>query len=120
MKEATLSTDDFSKPKVLKDHDAVYTLIVRLLLLEPGSIQGEPEMGIGLLSNYRFADEDKIDDLKEDLDHQLTTYLPDFQSIETKIYLEDSILRIQVTIDGILFSFEVNESSEGLKLSSLT
>lgn len=119
MNEASLSTDNFSKPKIFKDRDAIYALLVRLLLLEPGSIPGEPEMGIGLINNYRFSGEEEIDDLQENISKQVSKYLTDYQTIDVKAYLEDSLLKIDITIDNMLYSF-TNESGEGLQLSSLT
>ena len=46
MKEFVISTNAFELPKILEGNEAEYTLIIRLLLLEPGTNQNHPDMGI--------------------------------------------------------------------------
>jgi hypothetical protein len=54
--EFGFSVDEFNNPKVYKNAEAVSTLLVRLLLLEPGTIQSHPNAGVGLISRYRYSD----------------------------------------------------------------
>ena len=49
--EFSFSVDDFENPKTYKDAEAIATLLVRLLILEPGTFQSHPDMGVGLYSN---------------------------------------------------------------------
>ena len=60
MKEHVLSLNNFNMPKVYNGSDAEYILIVRLLLLEPGKIQTHPYMGVGIISRYRYNNEDNF------------------------------------------------------------
>lgn len=119
--ESTLSTNDFNKPKVLKEYDAIYTLLVRLILLEPRSIPDEPEMGVGLVSKYRYCNETDIQDIQQAISEQISKYLPEYQSVDVKVYLNNKILNIQISIDGVLFNLNMDTSSPsgGIKLSSL-
>lgn len=48
MKEHVLSLNDFNMPKVFDASNSIYVLIVRIILLEPGTFQSHPEMGIGI------------------------------------------------------------------------
>ena len=48
-------------PKVLDEKDATHTLIVRLILLEKGTYPTHPDMGVGIVSNYRFAFTEELD-----------------------------------------------------------
>ena len=75
--EMLLSVDSFNKPKVLEGKDAIGTLLVRLILLEPGTIPSRPTMGVGLLSNYRFCDEGKAAELKNHIRDQVKTFFPE-------------------------------------------
>lgn len=111
--EPTLTTDNFNKPKVLKEYEAVYTLLVRLLLLVPGSIPGYPDMGVGLVKNYRFSGEDDLDDIRQRIASQITTYLPDYQSIDVQVSIEDSKLNLVINLDELLFEFTGETNNDG-------
>jgi hypothetical protein len=55
------SINPINKPELLEGAKAVYTLLVRLFLLNPGTYQSNPDMGIGLVKNYRYGtDEDML------------------------------------------------------------
>lgn len=101
-KEHLLSLNNFSMPKVLDNTDAQYVLIVRLLLLEPGTFQSHPNMGIGLRSRYRFRnDDDLLASLGNDIKNQLTKYLPLLQVNEVKLTIVKNTLNIIIdTADG--------------------
>ena len=52
--EESLSIDNFNDPKIFKNAEALMLLLSRLVLLEPGVFQSHPDMGVGLLTNYRY------------------------------------------------------------------
>ena len=54
LKEYSLSTDSYKTPLTYKNFNAFGTLMMRLMLLEPGTITHSPEMGLGLISKYRY------------------------------------------------------------------
>ena len=53
-KEYHFDVNDFKEPRETTGRKAIGVLIVRLLLLEPGTDPNRPEMGVGLVSKYRY------------------------------------------------------------------
>lgn len=123
--EFSFSVDDFKSPKVYKDPKAVAVLLTRLLLLEPGTIQSHPEMGVGLYSNFMYGMEGATaSSLKSSIQKQITTYLPDFQSLNVSVVQKEDTLYITVEIDGYVYGFVYNTDKQTLindytKLSEL-
>lgn len=111
--EMLLSVDNFKKPKVLEGKDAIGTLLVRLIQLEPGTITSRPLMGVGLLSNYRNCDEQKAIELKEHIKDQIKVYLPEYQAVQvdTKL-LAGGKLVIDITIDETLYRYETQQADD--------
>ncbi len=108
----SFSVDDFNDPTVHKDNEAVAVLITRLLLLEPGTFQSHPEMGVGLVSKYRYALESDANTLKSDLTNQIKTYLPAFQAATVEVEFRDQTFYISATIDQTVFGFLYTTSSD--------
>lgn len=102
LNEYVFKTDDKYEPVVLTDKEAKYALIIRLILLEPGTIQTHPEMGVGLVSKYRYSDADNlINTLQKDIDSQMMKYLPiSVQTSTVELSRADNQLIITVTVDG--------------------
>lgn len=99
-------------------------LLTRLVLLEPGTIQSHPEMGVGLHSKYRFAVEGCERDLKADIEQQIAKYLPDFNGVKISVTRKDKALFIAAEIDrtlyGIYYDIEADSvTSKYTKLSEL-
>ena len=110
--EMLLSVDPFKKPKVLEGKDAIGILLVRLIQLEPGTITSRPKMGVGLLSNYRYCDEDKALLLQDHIKDQIRTYLPEYQGVQVVTKLkENGQLVIDITIDKTLYRYETEQQS---------
>ena len=61
LKEYTLDVNAYGTPLDYKNFNALGTLIMRLILLEPGTITHSPKMGVGLISKYRYMQSDKLD-----------------------------------------------------------
>ena len=123
--EFSFSVDDFKSPKVYKNPKAVAVLLTRLLLLEPGTIQSHPEMGVGLYSNFMYGMEGTTaSNLKSSIQKQITTYLPDFQSLNVSVVQKENTLYITIEIDGYVYGFVYNADKQTLinddtKLSEL-
>lgn len=124
--EATLSTDNFYKPKVLKEYDAVYALLTRIIMIEPGSIPGNLEMGVGLVKNFRFSSSEDIGEIKQKITDQINKYLPEYQSVNVNVYIDtvQKLLCIEIELDGILYTFNTesnsNKSDDTVGLSTLS
>lgn len=98
-KEYVLSINEFMQPKVLSGDQAAYTDIIRLMLLDPGTNQTHPNMGIGLRSRYRFSDASEISKLREELKLQMQTYLPYLLTMDVQIETYGTTLAIFITSD---------------------
>ena len=84
------TTSTFNKPLVIKDKDAILTLVCRLILLEPGTISIAPEAGVGLVSKYRYMNSETIVDLEENIEEQINRFLPYFTQVDVNISLQEN------------------------------
>ena len=120
MNEYLMSVDEFYSPKIVKNNDAIYTLLIRLLQLEPGSIQTHPEMGIGIVSKYRFAEADTVvDELKRNIQEQISTYLPNLSGVEVRVYTKNKVLYVEIQVDNTLYKFQTSKESDSVELSEI-
>lgn len=111
-KEYVLSVNDIKQPKILKGKEAIATLLVRLILLEPGTIPDKPLMGVGL-RNFRYSQKDGVDELRKRISSQISTYLPRYQGAQVTVKLNDNkTLSIGINIDGVLYKYETEELSD--------
>ncbi|WP_301066618.1 hypothetical protein [uncultured Duncaniella sp.] len=111
--EATLSKDEFNQPKVLKNAEAIACLLTRLLLLEPGTIQSHPNMGVGLVSNYRYSTNSEAD-LQQRFTKQIETYLPQYQGAEIRVQEKDRVLVIGGRLDDNIFAIFYDREKGGI------
>lgn len=100
--------DKFNKPKSVNNQEAIYTLLARLILLEKGTIQSHPDMGVGIVSRYRYSETDKWRDLQQDIEDQIFAYLPDFTGVRVKVSPDDRKFNIEISIDGVLYKYIYN------------
>ena len=107
--------DEFKEPTVLKGPNAVAALVARLLLLEPGTFQSHPDMGVGLVSKYRYSLETEIDRLREDYSRQIAKYLPQYQGVEVRTTLREKLLFVGVRIDGKIYNFLYDSENNEFK-----
>lgn len=119
--EFTLSVDKFKQPQVLTEHSAISQLLVHLILLEPGTFQDHPEMGVGLVSRYRYKDKNSLSDLQNRISEQIATYLPDLGTVEVGVSINDNNeLVIDTRADNVIYRFETSIDNGTLSLSQLT
>lgn len=118
-KEHLLSINEFVQPKVLKGESAAFTDILRLFLLEPGTNQTHPDMGIGIRSRYRFSDASEIGTLRQEVQKQIQTYLPELLIMDIEIETFGDTLAIFITSkdDSV---YAVSYNTESGKIGSLT
>ena len=118
-KEFVLSINEFIQPKVLTGNQAAYTDIIRLFLLEPGTNQTHPEMGIGIRSRYRFSDADDISTLQREAQDQMKTYLPNLLIMDVRIETYGTTIAIFISSkdDGI---YAVGYNTETGTMGGLT
>ena len=115
MKEHVLSLNDFNMPKVYDTNDANYILIIRLILLEPGTFPSHPKMGVGIKSRYRYNnDENFLMQLENDISNQINAYLPSLYMTNISLAEKNNLLYIIIdTTDGS-YALTYNEETNTL------
>lgn len=112
-REYLLGTDDFKQPKVVYGKKAIGVLMCRLLLLEPGTDPMRPEMGVGLISKYRYMFPDNLVELKRDIVTQLDRYLFPYKKIGVTMWVEtDKTLRMDIVIDDNTYKYVIEEQED--------
>lgn len=121
IKEVLFSIDEYNKPKVKKGRDAICLLLLRILTLTPGDSQRYPEMGVGLVTRWRYADSDKLPELKNAIEKQISEYLPNFQTLDISLSINTNTkeLLVDVNIDNTLYSFTTNNDRDTVLLKDI-
>ena len=117
-----MSTNNFNEPAHVDGYAADCLLLTRLILLEPGTIQSHPDMGVGINTRWRYTDETLLMDLESDIESQIEKYLPKFvlTSVECKFGTttkDNKVIFITISSNTMKYTFV----SDGitLKLSDL-
>ena len=120
--EHLLTTDEFNNPKVLTGKDAISQLLIHLILLEPGTYASRPTMGVGLISRYRYNSEESLEQLKQDIQDQVTTYLPEFGAVNVELKMDaEKRLVINIEISGTIYQYETSKQEDNnITLTELT
>lgn len=116
--EATLSVDEFNNPKVYKNTEAILLLLTRLILLNPGTIQSHPDMGVGIVERYRYSLEGSEIYLKEDIAFQIAKYLPKLQGVNVNVEYKDHSFYISITVNDYLYLIMYDNSDEANALKT--
>ena len=113
LKEYAMSVNDFKQPADAKGKKAIGVLIVRLLLMEKGTDPMRPDMGVGIVSRYRYMFEDNCPDLIQDIRQQLQTYLVPYSNISTlEATVVDKELHLTIVIDDNTYSYKTIHLSD--------
>lgn len=99
LKEPLMTINQFQRPIELEGTDAQIMLITRLILLDPGTIQTHPDMGVGLVSMYRYTVEVDLDKLRNRIQSQISKYLPMFTTVQVKVDLNVNEHTLYIYID---------------------
>lgn len=122
MREYLLTTNEYLEPKSIEGSDAYAVLIIRLLLMEPGTNPLHPDMGVGVGPRYRFILEDEISILEDRIRDQLQTYLPEEFNATTKVYMElkpSKFLIITITSNDTKYVFDTEASNVPIELATV-
>ena len=104
--EGLFTTDSYNKPMVLKDKDALAILLLRLLIMVPGTNRRHPEMGVDIRGRYEYSSEDEIDELNDEITQQIETYMPNYASgASVNCTSENHNLKVSINVDGTVFNF---------------
>ena len=98
------------------------SLLTRLLLLNPGTIQSHPNMGVGLVQNYRYSLQGAEVQLQADYRNQIDTYLPQFTGAEVAVKFSDHQFQIFVQINNTAFAwlYDIDEDQITANYSRLS
>lgn len=103
--EHLIATDDYNKPYTLKDKDALAVILIRLLIMDPGTNPLHPEAGVGLVRRYRFSSPDDMPTLNREIDQQIRVYLPQFSYVNVECTFVEGAIHVNISIDDTLFAF---------------
>ena len=115
-----VSTNEFKRPVVLKNSMAIGSILLKLLLMDPGTNPLYPKMGVGLGHKYRFISADDIDIIKSDIENQINTYLPTDIAMQSSVILkigDRKFLKVIIVIDGNSYSYDTENSSTPVEFS---
>ena len=104
--EESLSIDNFNDPKIFKNAEALMLLLSRLVLLEPGVFQSHPDMGVWLLTNYRYkidTEDGLASEIQQRIRNQIDTYLPILTGIDIQVKIVDHSVYVLMQINGLMF-----------------
>ena len=116
MQEHPLALNSFGMPKVLDGTDAMYTKIVQLMLLEKGTYQSHPNLGLGLRSRYRHNNsENFLQTLQMDITDQIDRFLPSLTTIEISVTMQNNILGIVIDTQNGAYAIAYNGSTDAVE-----
>lgn len=110
----SLSINKIQQPKVYENLEALQLQIKKLLLMEKGTYESVPNMGVGI-RNYRYKYNEESEALKEEIQQQISTYLPYFTLVEVDIVkIENKIITFNVILDKNILQFKSNTEEKTL------
>ena len=81
-------------------------------MLNPGTIESHPDMGVGLIKNWRYSDMSQIPQLEAEIQSQIETYLPMLQGVSVKVeQVESKEIAIYIKISNIIYSFKTENGT---------
>lgn len=121
LKEYALSVNEYNQPSEAKGKKAIGVLIIRLLLMDKGTNPMRPNMGVGIVSRYRYMFDEDCQALVADIKDQLQTYLLPYSSINSiEAEVKDKELYLSIKIDDNTYSYKsVNLNSEDMTLMEI-
>lgn len=112
MNEGVMSINNFNEPLIYDNKDAIALLLLRLILLEPGTNNTHPEMGVGIVSKFRFSVDKDLDSLNTEIKRQINTYLPSLTLQNVDLTLENKTLYITIKVNDEYYGFSVDEEGK--------
>ena len=118
-REYLISVNKLNEPVVEKGQRAIALLLLRLILLDPGSDPLHPDMGVGI-RKYRFS-VDTLNDLKDRVKKQIERYLPDFIASDVNIVINSNkTCNIEITIDDTIYTYDSNSAPVAISLEDIS
>lgn len=118
-REYLLTTNKFKEPEVKDGQEAVGLLLLRLIIMEPGTNPLHPDMGIGI-SDYRYT-MDKTEELRKRIEDQITKYLPYFSDCNVAlIYCPDKTVNVEISVGEVTYVYESSSSPKPILLEDIS
>lgn len=91
------------------------------MLLTPGTIQTHPEMGVGIVTKWRYCDLEQLGDLQLEITRQISTYLPSIKLVDVTLKAKphSKELIIEIKANGILYILETDNENNTIRLANL-
>lgn len=86
-------------------------LLTRLILLEPGTIQSHPDMGVGLISKFRYSVEGGTEKLQNTIQQQIAKYIPELQGTRITVNESNSQYLIAAEFEGVLYGIALDKTT---------
>lgn len=111
-REYNLDVDEYHRPKMVIDNEAIAQRIVRLILLEPGTNPLHPEMGVGLVSHFRYILTSQLPELKRRIMSQISQWYPEGSGADIDFAIgNDHILRIKISLEDSVFTYDTSDGT---------
>ena len=101
--EAVLSVNEFNRPKVLYNNDAIAQMLINIAMLDPDTYPDHPGMGLGLVKNYRYTFTKDVEKIKEAFKEQIEKYLYWFDEVDVNISASNSELRFIIKLNTMTY-----------------
>lgn len=111
----SFSVNEFEEPKKYEGAKGIMMLLTRLLLLEPGTFESHPSMGVGLVSKYRYSMAGEEYKLRSDFKHQIEKYLPDLQGVDVQVEFKNYTFYISVEVNRYVYNFQYDIEGQNLQ-----
>ena len=117
-REYLMSVNKINEPVVERKQRAIALLLLRLILLDPGSDPLHPNMGVGI-RKYRFS-VNTLEELRSRISDQISTYLPDFLASEINIVINsDRTCNVEITIDDTIYTYDSKTAPVPITLTDM-
>lgn len=118
-REYLFSINEYKDPTVLTERKAIALMLVRLIMLEPGTDPLHPLMGVGI-KKYRYSGVKDINKLCSEIESQIRTYLPEYQNATVSVEVtKEKLLNIEIAISDVVYVYESATSQIPIKLSDI-
>ena len=117
-REYLCSVNNFNRPVVINDTQAIGYRLMELIMMDPGDNPLHPEMGVGLRS-YRYGI-NTLKDLENRIAEQIATYLPMYQASNIALVLTpDKVLSVEITVGDTIYSYNTADTNNPITLEDL-
>lgn len=118
-REYLLTTNRFKEPIQIEGKQAIGFLLMRLIMMEPGTNPLHPDMGVGIVK-YRYT-MDTAEELRKRVENQISTYLPYFSDATVSlVYCPDHTLNIEISMNDITYVYESATSPKPIVLDDIS